>query len=1063
MIIRHDRGVRSWGKGPLAAVTVASGATAAGALEAARRAADAVELQFAGSDDALTAVLADPDNDVARHLALDVVFLVLLAVALVGFVQLVVLGPGGPHRRFKRVHWWLVLGPLGLDLAEDALLLLAHRGCTGLAPAIEVVAGLKWIGFAALVAWVVTMVAIRWMGAGPWPDPEARPLVDDVRARWDAHPGGRGIALSGGGIRSAAFALGGLTALGNDTVRSSRYLSAASGGAYMAAAMTHHAVREGQPGGALPFGDGSPELTRLRARSSWMVLNGRDGRIGIFRALASIAFNLLVLWLVVFALARPVGWLISSEPLHPELLARTPLLDGASLDREVHRADLRVDPAAGCELDDGCDFLVEVSERAVEARVAPSREGPVESDPRSLPVTFAPGVVHVEGRKASVVVQPRAAVDLDGLVDSRTDEPRPALVEVTHQLELELDADSVAGDDAAAVAEQLQDDLLRVADQPRLEQQTGFRGRAPVEIEGWMVALPAALLAVAVLAVTVVRRGATTELRWWASTPLALAGASAAVLVVAPIMLQWLPSAGRTVARLLPGVPDLVPGDPGGFGVWVAAVVAAGQSVRSLLKRVRPGPGGGGGSPTGFLLKGLVLVLLAGVGLALVVAVLQQAALNGPNGRLAGLGAMWWFPGLADVPDLGRWAIAVAALGLLALVRPAHHWSFQPLYRDRLAEAFSLTDVPVTDLAERKRAQPVDLPISGVDVPEAVRWPELLICAAVNLNDTDPASRIPAGRWAGSFTFSPLEIGGPDVGYLSTFGYERRLSPLCQRDISLPSLVAVSGAAFSPAMGKFGFGPIGGLFAVLNLRLGVWLPNPAWLGQRDDPAWWRRRPGWTYLLREVFGRYHRYRPFLYVTDGGHWENLGLVELFRRRCTEIVVVSAAGDGTRSFATIGEALALAREQCGVEVTIDLTPMRAPLTVPPEATGRQLLRRNRGGDVAAEAVAPRSYAVGWFTYPAGPSGAPTRGRLLVVEANLGDDLPWDVHAYAEGQPIFPDDPTTDQFFDHRQFESYRRLGEHQVGAGWQSAAWLAAGRWVAGEISDEVLRAAVADPLS
>jgi hypothetical protein len=45
--------------------------------------------------------------------------------------------------------------------------------------------------------------------------------------------------------------------------------------------------------------------------------------------------------------------------------------------------------------------------------------------------------------------------------------------------------------------------------------------------------------------------------------------------------------------------------------------------------------------------------------------------------------------------------------------------------------------------------------------------------------------------------------------------------------------------------------------------------------------------------------------FLYVTDGGHWENLGLVELLRRGCTKIYCFDAAGDKEQTFFTIGEA--------------------------------------------------------------------------------------------------------------------------------------------------------------
>ena len=58
--------------------------------------------------------------------------------------------------------------------------------------------------------------------------------------------------------------------------------------------------------------------------------------------------------------------------------------------------------------------------------------------------------------------------------------------------------------------------------------------------------------------------------------------------------------------------------------------------------------------------------------------------------------------------------------------------------------------------------------------------------------------------------------------------------------------------------------------------------------------------------------------FFYVSDGGHWENLGLTELLRRRCTHIVAVDASGSA--SLADIGRAMAVARAELGVEFKFD-----------------------------------------------------------------------------------------------------------------------------------------------
>ena len=45
--------------------------------------------------------------------------------------------------------------------------------------------------------------------------------------------------------------------------------------------------------------------------------------------------------------------------------------------------------------------------------------------------------------------------------------------------------------------------------------------------------------------------------------------------------------------------------------------------------------------------------------------------------------------------------------------------------------------------------------------------------------------------------------------------------------------------------------------------------------------------------RERLANYRPDAPYLYVSDGGHWENLGIVEALRRGCTELIVISASG--------------------------------------------------------------------------------------------------------------------------------------------------------------------------
>jgi hypothetical protein len=152
------------------------------------------------------------------------------------------------------------------------------------------------------------------------------------------------------------------------------------------------------------------------------------------------------------------------------------------------------------------------------------------------------------------------------------------------------------------------------------------------------------------------------------------------------------------------------------------------------------------------------------------------------------------------------------------------------------------------------------------------------------------------------------------------------------------------------------------------------------------------------LLYEVMGRHRVRSKFLYVTDGGHVENLGLLELLRRRCTTIVCLDAAGGSTTRFSTLGEAVALAATTLNVAIDID-----------PSAMGR----------VAAGANAC-DHVTGTIRYPDG-----TEGRLVYGKALMTATAPWDVRAYATKDDRFPVHPTTDQLFGGETFDAYQSLG--------------------------------------
>jgi hypothetical protein len=1093
--LRRERPPR-WSFTLLAVGTLAAGYMC---FRASRAVPDVLKIQFNGTEVGLRTLVDGPA--LRSHLLWDSGFLVFLAAALLGFAR-AVLWPmivpatrsmGAPPSKDIRPHlpgWARVIAawPLVADAIENILLFSVSAGHYSLAKWVQLASSVKWLGYVVLVCAVVGSVVRRVSSPQSPPPPPQREVVQAMppTLRGVGRQATVGIACSGGGIRSATFSLGGLHALGPRRVRNANYLSGVSGGAYIAAAMTNvERKRTTKDPGPLPFGPGSDELKLLRARSSFLFLAGGDARIGFFRAFASIVFNLIVLWLVVFLVGRPVGWIATVNALHPELRARTPIVGSVFLKDDLRtrgsnggepvdggNLDVREGPGGGCPSgeDQGRRFFIRLRSLEPLTVAFAAKSSDHHSTTSELPLLQRDGEVRVCGAKIEISAQPALEVDQSSLAayDSRPGDPgAPPILVVSRPLRLGVRRGGTVVDGASAIPPAqggpsdatLEGQIGRalvVDQQPAFTHNTGAGGRKKIAIEGWMWVATLAPLVAALLLVTLLQVGSTLELR--PATPFLVCSALiGGITIVVPWLLQSLPALVAAGARVIPGAPNVGTGNTGGLVVWVSALAAAGQAARRLTtKRISGGPRARTASL--LLTKAVVFTLLCLAGVALAFRVMQLAAMNGPRGRIGGLGAYWWAPSWAQLSDLARWSLVLAVLVMLNYCLPTHRWSLLPLYRDRLAHAFQLEKAL---LLEGRRPAPSEL-ATFTEQRCIPKWPELVVCATANLNDIDPQNTLPAGRWADSFTFSPTYIGGPTIGYMKTDDYENAVSESIKKDLSLASVVAVAGAAFSPAMGKFAYGSIGGLFAVLDLRLGLWLPQPSWVAA--NPERWRRRPGWPYLLSELFGRYKRTKPFVYTTDGGHWENLGLVELLRRGCTEIYVLSAAGDGIESFSTIGEAIALAREQINVDIHVDLSPLRPPVSPevgarPNRGPGGRVLRqllRKRDGRLASEPFAPAPGAVGWFEYPAASDNEPrVRGRILFVEANLVSGLPWDVQSWAESQSVFPDDPTSDQFFNHRQFESYRRLGMYQVKTALDSEDWDAAGRWVRGHISEAKLR--------
>ncbi|MFH8380550.1 hypothetical protein ACH4E7_06360 [Kitasatospora sp. NPDC018058] len=381
-------------------------------------------------------------------------------------------------------------------------------------------------------------------------------------------------------------------------------------------------------------------------------------------------------------------------------------------------------------------------------------------------------------------------------------------------------------------------------------------------------------------------------------------------------------------------------------------------------------------------------------------------------------------------------------LGAVGLNLDQTWMSLHPFYRLRLASAFAVRRVTEGGRSFARRydfyREQTWLSHYAARHPD---FPQVIFSTAANLSGN---SRTPPGRRAVSFSLSHDYVGGPDVGYARTDLLERRTRRHIARDLTVQSAMAVSGAAFSSAMGRQSQ-VYQGLFAVTNARLGTWLPNPAVLG----PVWsgapdWRRaaQPAvrrLPYQLRELTGRFPADDRFLLTTDGGHYENLGLVELLRHRVRTAVCIDASGDSGYA-ANLAAAITLAREELGIVITLH----RPELLIPGSATADQHGAGDRAGAAErdgagaplrglaaqlADRLSARGVITGDIRYPDtdGRPESERHGTLVVLQAVLTADMPYELHSYAVANRAFPNDGTSDQWFDHQQFDAYQTLGRY------------------------------------
>ncbi len=275
-------------------------------------------------------------------------------------------------------------------------------------------------------------------------------------------------------------------------------------------------------------------------------------------------------------------------------------------------------------------------------------------------------------------------------------------------------------------------------------------------------------------------------------------------------------------------------------------------------------------------------------------------------------------------------------------------------------------------------------------------------------------------RKATAFTVTSLHAGSADVGYRRTSAVTSATQRLYggHDGISLGTAMAISGAAASPNAGYHSSPAVTFLMTLFNARLGWWLGNPGSAG-KDSYGSEEPKLALQPILDEMFGRTTDTSPYIYLSDGGHFENLGLYEMVRRRCRFIVVSDAGCDPKASYDDLGGAIRKIRIDFGIPIEFD--------------SGIPIYSR----DSSPAPADARYWAVGRILF----SQADGRGAMSDAESEALDGVllyikpafygreAYDVYNYGMSTPEFPHESTANQFFGEAQFESYRALGLHAV----------------------------------
>ncbi|MEM5440403.1 patatin-like phospholipase family protein [Paraburkholderia diazotrophica] len=263
----------------------------------------------------------------------------------------------------------------------------------------------------------------------------------------------------------------------------------------------------------------------------------------------------------------------------------------------------------------------------------------------------------------------------------------------------------------------------------------------------------------------------------------------------------------------------------------------------------------------------------------------------------------------------------------------------------------------------------------------------IINCCQHSSQSDDPDVRERGGC---NFHITRLHCGSDETYIYPTRSW--RMLDNTVRHLDVWRLAATSGAAID-GHGVRQSPLLNALLSFGNIGLGQWVINPS--------TKFHLRKGVPSLLLNLFaalGAWAGKGTWIRLSDGGHFENLGVYELVRRRCASIIVVDAGHDPEYKFVDLARA-----------ATLCFTDLRAEIAIPGLMPGK-----THSHDQCVYR--------GTVSYPDG-----TTGELIYIKLAVGASHPLRLRLRSSFDQKFPHEPTRNQQVTREFVNAYFYAGLH------------------------------------